>query len=74
MGLYQLRDENGILDMEILATSAGVYHYGCLWTDFEMRVGGVYCGLVEARSAISDGYVSSCHHERLCGTRLGVLK
>ena len=41
-----------------MATSAGVYHYGCPWMDFLIKVRGVYCGLVEARSAVSDGYVS----------------
>ena len=40
-----------------MSTSAGVYHYGCLWTDFMIKVRSVYRGLVEARSAVSDGYV-----------------
>ena len=40
-----------------MATSVGVYHYYCTWTNFIMRVCDVYCGLVGVRAAFSEGYV-----------------
>ena len=35
---------------------------GCLWTDFVIIIPSMCCGLVEARDAVSDGYV--CRWEK----------